>query len=1667
LQSTGDVIRLDQTTLALWQRVLGNASSLNIRVAIADLPQGQLAEALITRFDATGLPVDGRITVDVNGDGHGWFIDSTPLDDSEFRNAAPEVTGRYDLFTVLAHEIGHLLGFDRDFVGFDRHVVETASGTFFIGSGVNATLTSDGNHLAGAANPASVMNSTLTIGTRKLPSQLEALILSIARDLNSPAPVVDSSATSSGSSTSSAGSTGTTGQSPSNPTHLFLEAGSLVNGDFGAGNPGGSDFGWTTRGQVAVNNGQVVLTEGGTLYPGLSQTFAIPAGALKLRFTIVDLNLGSSAGEPPDAFEAALLNASTMNPLLGAPAGLGNTDAALNIQNDGRTFLAPKVSISGTGTRIVEFDVTDIPEGTPVTLYFDLFGFGADDSFAILDNVSFVFAQTQSPVAVSDTATTNEDTPVLIHILANDSDADGSVDPSTVAITDSPDHGTVQVNALTGVVTYTPAQDFFGADTFRYTVRDNTGLISNEATVTITISPVNDAPVAQNDSAAKNEDTAVLINILANDTDMDGTVDATTVTITGQPTHGTLQVNALTGAVLYTPAANFFGGDAFHYTVRDNAGLISNEATVTITIATVNDAPVAQNDSASTNEDTAVLISILANDTDVDGTVDATTVTITVQPAHGALQVNAQTGAATYTPSANYFGADAFRYTVRDNAGLVSNEATVTMTIASVNDAPVAQNDSASTNEDTPVSINILANDTDVDGTVDATTVTITGQPAHGTLQVNAQTGAATYTPSANYFGADAFRYTVRDNAGLVSNEATVTMTIATVNVAPVAQNDSVTTNEDTAVLINILANDTDVDGTIDATSVTITGQPAHGTLQVNAQTGAATYAPSANYFGTDAFRYTVRDNGGAISGEAIVTITITAVNDAPIVTSNGGGDSAAVSIPENTTFVTTVTATDVDSATLTFSINGGADAARFAINGNTGVLTFISAPDFENPADVGSNNVYNVVIQVSDGSITDTQSLAVTVTDVVENHPPIANNDGYSTSEDTPLIVSVLQGVSANDSDPDGDPLTVSLVSNVSHGALSLNANGSFTYTPDANYFGSDSFTYRASDGIAFSNVATVTIGIQSVNDAPVFTSTPPSSFTIQDGGTGDGGDSVLKIPGVAGSFVEVTFVWVSRSAAYNNEFGLYKVSDAAGTVAGLSPEMNGYAQAALKNAIVLFKSGQKGGATTKVRLETGAMYAFYMIQDNTTARFLDKNPGNSLTKSPHAFFSVEDANPDDFDHLRATVVGTTLKMTWEDGTFGGDQDFNDAVIQADFATAPRFVELPTQPVPVQAFVPGASGDSVFQVPTTASGPITAAFTWETKHSSASLEFGIYQVTDASGRIGDLRPGDNGYVLAALQSGITLFAKGKGAGDIATVVLEPGAFYAFYLVQNGTAAEAVASNPGNSLKGHPLTYFSIASANRDGFDHLRGSVSNGGLRFEWEDQPNGGDRDFDDAVITLQLTAQAATSNATFTYAAQASDVDGDTITYNLTQAPSGATIDAQTGMVQWQSSTGQYAFAIQASDGHGGIATQSFTLTVIRSSQALLADGGEKVQGLGGDLMASDLAAELDVILNRLSSGGIDGEQLALLRNTTVRIADLPGALLGVVESDSIVIDTNAAGYGWFVDSSASEVVAPTEMDLLSVLAHEFGHRLGLTHEDPSAYMEERLHSGVRWIT
>ena len=197
---------------------------------------------------------------------------------------------------------------------------------------------------------------------------------------------------------------------------------------------------------------------------------------------------------------------------------------------------------------------------------------------------------------------------------------------------------------------------------------------------------------------------------------------------------------------------------------------------------------------------------------------------------------------------------------------------------------------------------------------------------------------------------------------------------------------------EDTAVVISVatlLANDTDQDAG-DTISITSVQGAVHGTVSLSADHQTVTFTPEANYNGAASFTYTITDSHGATS-IATVSLNLAAVNDAPVITSNGGDATASISVAENTTAVTTVTSSDPDvGATATYSIVGGADAAKFTINATTGVLSFITAPDYENPTDVGGNNVYDVQVQVSDGSLTDVQSIAVTVTNVDDTPPTV-----------------------------------------------------------------------------------------------------------------------------------------------------------------------------------------------------------------------------------------------------------------------------------------------------------------------------------------------------------------------------------------------------------------------------------------------------------------------------------------------------------------------------------------------------------------------------------------------------------------------------------------------------------------------------------------------------
>ena len=666
------------------------------------------------------------------------------------------------------------------------------------------------------------------------------------------------------------------------------------------------------------------------------------------------------------------------------------------------------------------------------------------DDFGFSDDVSVDITFNDLPVAEDQTVYTNEDTLVLITLTATDL-YPGSLD-WTVG---NPAHG-----ALTGTapdLTYTPDADWFGTDTFTFTVNDGT-LDSNIATVTIIVAPVNDAPVAQSQAVNTDEDTPVAITLVASDVDGDPLT-----WINGDPVHGTLTGTAPN--LSYAPDADWFGTDTFTFTVNDGT-LDSNIATVTIIVAPVNDAPVAEDQIVNTNEDIPVAITLVASDVDSDPLTWAVG-----YPTHGWLSGVAPD--LTYIPeTSNWFGTDTFTFTVNDGS-VDSNIATVTIIVAPVNDAPIAESRTVNTDEDTSVAITLVANDAEGD----PLTWTV-GEPANGVL-----TGAApalTYTPDADWVGTDTFTFTVNDGT-LDSNIATVTITVAPINDAPVAEDQTVNTDEDTSVVITLVASDVD-----DYLLTWDVGDPAHGAL-----TGTApdlTYTPDADWIGTDTFTFTVND-GTLDSNIATVTIIVAPINDAPV------AEDQTVNTDEDTPVAITLTADDVDGDPLTW-ING--DPAHGTLTGTAPNLSY--APD----ADWFGTDTFTFT--VNDGTL-DSNIATVTILVAPVNDAPVAVDDAYSMNANTALTVEA-PGILENDIDIEDDPLTVVLVTDVAHGTLALEADGSFVYTPEVNFTGLVTFTYMANDGMYDSNIATVTIQV-SGEFADLALSMTASADTVLTGDT------------------------------------------------------------------------------------------------------------------------------------------------------------------------------------------------------------------------------------------------------------------------------------------------------------------------------------------------------------------------------------------------------------------------------------------------------------------------------------------------------------------------------------------------------------------------------------
>jgi VCBS repeat-containing protein len=521
-------------------------------------------------------------------------------------------------------------------------------------------------------------------------------------------------------------------------------------------------------------------------------------------------------------------------------------------------------------------------------------------------------------------------------ILSNDGDPDG--DAITAMLSFGPQHGSLDLRA-DGSFDYTPASGFVGTDCFSY--HDSDGSLCG-APVQVLINVRDLAPTAGADFYGVTHDRVLHVaapGLLGNDTDPDG--DTLAAVKASDPLHGSISLNA-DGSFDYAPNLGYIGPDSFTY--RDTDGALAS-APATVTLSVQDQAPVAGNDSFSVPEDATYSVSVitppgglLANDIDPNG--DSLLAILVREPFHGTLAFEGD-GGFTYHPAADYFGPDSFTYKANDGF-LDSNVATVSITIDPVNDASLAQGGSASGNEDTPISGQVVA--TDVDNSADQLSYSVVSGPGHGSLALNAH-GSFTYTPNANFNGAESFSYKAYDGQ-LDSNIAAVAITVNPVDDAPVAQTLSVSGNEDTPISCQVVA--TDIDNTPAQLSYSLVSGPAHGSVVLNSN-GAFTYTPSANYNGPDSFRYKAYD-GSLYSNVAAISLTIIPVNDPPVAGWNYAGcqknsstsADAAHGVLANTsdpdlTDVLTISAVKVFGASASAAVSAGHPAV---VQGTYGKLT-------------------------------------------------------------------------------------------------------------------------------------------------------------------------------------------------------------------------------------------------------------------------------------------------------------------------------------------------------------------------------------------------------------------------------------------------------------------------------------------------------------------------------------------------------------------------------------------------------------------------------------------------------------------------------------------------------------------------------------------------------
>ncbi|MDF4837074.1 tandem-95 repeat protein [Vibrio parahaemolyticus] len=664
-----------------------------------------------------------------------------------------------------------------------------------------------------------------------------------------------------------------------------------------------------------------------------------------------------------------------------------------------------------------------------------------------------------APVASADTLTFDEDVTSTLDVLGNDSDIeDGSFTASSITLQDLGQgegvysFATVSVNA-DGTLNIVPAANVNGQHSFTYTLTDSSQAVSASATVTLNITPVNDAPVAVDNSAQLLEEGSFEVNVLGNDSDVDtgDSFDLTSVNVVDQPAHGSVSVTA-SGAIIYSPEEDYFGEDSFTYTVADVAGAVSNVATVTMTVTPVNDAPMAQAQSQTLDEDNSLVITLVGSDIDNDD--DTLQYVITEPVSHGVLEPLTN-NSWRYTPEANFNGSDFFLFKVNDGE-LDSTEVRVDLTVNAVNDTPTATDVSATGEEETPLTITL--NGSDVEGS--SLSYQVATAPLNGSVTITGN--QAVYTGNSNFFGQDSFTYSVSDGE-LTSEAALVTITLSNVNDAPVISGSPATqVDEDSAYQFVPQASDNDPADTL---TYSIANKPSWATFDT--ATGALSGTPSNSDVGTHAgIVISVSDVSVSASLSAFA-ITVNNVNDAPVISG-----SPATQVNEDSAYLFTPQVSDVDSQAFTFSITN--KPAWVSFDAATGTLSGTPSND-----DVGT--YAGIVITVSDGSATATLNTFSIVVNNVNDAPSISGTPALTVNEDSTYRFAPQAG------DVDSSSLSFS-ISNKPTWASFNTATGVLSGTPANEHVGTtENIVITVSDGELSASLAAFNLTVINVNDAPV----------------------------------------------------------------------------------------------------------------------------------------------------------------------------------------------------------------------------------------------------------------------------------------------------------------------------------------------------------------------------------------------------------------------------------------------------------------------------------------------------------------------------------------------------------------------------------------------------